>query len=398
MSRFFDLVSKPAREMSSAVPSPTERNGFEHPPLIKLDSNENPFGPSPRALEAMRRALITSHLYPDDDCRRLRLKLAAHHGVPLEQVLVTAGSTAMLALLCQTLLGPGLNAVTSERSFVVYSMAVHATGARLIEVPMCENTYDLDAILSSIDANTRIVFLANPNNPTGTMVTAETVERFLAQVPAHLVVVLDEAYYEFASHFAALRRVNYSNSLEYVRHGASVVVLRTFSKAHGLAGLRVGYGVGPAELLGYCARMRNTYSVPSVAQTAAIEALDDAEHTQRVAESNAVQSRFLAQELTGVGFHVAPTSANFLYCDVGEDASAFAGRLREEGVAVRPMGAWGAPGCIRVTIGRPEQNRIFVEALKRVKAQNSANGTQRTRTSDPSTPFPFPGGNAKISG
>ena len=341
MSRFFDLVSKPAREMSSPVPFPTERNGFEQRPLIKLDSNENPFGPSPRALEAMRRALTTSNLYPDDDCRPLRLKLAAHHAVPPEQVLVTAGSTAMLALLCQTLLAPGLNAVTSERSFVVYSMAVHATGARLIEAPMHDDTYDLDAILRSIDTNTRVVFLSNPNNPTGTMVTVETVERFLAQVPAHLVVVLDEAYYEFASHFAALRKVNYSNSLEYVRHGASVVVLRTFSKAHGLAGLRVGYGLGPAELLGYCARMRNTYSVPSVAQAAAMEALDDAEHAQRVAESNAVQSRFLAQELEGLGYRITPTSANFLYWDVGENASAFTGRLREEGIAVRPMGAWG---------------------------------------------------------
>ncbi|HTU41315.1 MAG TPA: histidinol-phosphate transaminase [Candidatus Aquilonibacter sp.] len=397
MSRFFDLVSKPAREMSSAVPSPTGRNGFEQQSLIKLDSNENPFGPSPRAMEAMRRALTTSNLYPDDDCRPLRLKLAAYHGLPAEQVLVTAGSTAMLALLCQTLLGPGLNAVTSERSFVVYSMAVHATGARLIEAPMRDNTYDLDAILSSIDTNTRIVFLANPNNPTGTMVTVETVERFLARVPAHLVVVLDEAYYEFASHFAALRKVNYSNSLEYVRHGASVVVLRTFSKAHGLAGLRVGYGLGPGELLGYCARMRNTYSVPSVAQAAAIEALDDAEHTQRVAESNAIQSRFLAQELESLGYRIAPTSANFLYCDAGDDASAFAGRLREEGIAVRPLGAWGAPSCIRVTIGRPEQNRNFVEALKRVKAPSSANGTQGARTADPSTPVPRPVRDTKVS-
>ncbi|MGB8116920.1 MAG: aminotransferase class I/II-fold pyridoxal phosphate-dependent enzyme, partial [Candidatus Sulfotelmatobacter sp.] len=170
MSRFFDLVSKPAREMSSALPSPYERQGLQRA-VIKLDSNENPFGPSPRALDAMRSAMGRSNLYPDDDCRPLRLKVAAHHGLPPEQVLVTAGSTAMLSLLCQTLLGPGLNAVTSERSFIVYSMAVHATGAQLIEAPMSENTYDLGAILASIDANTRIVFLANPNNPTGTMVT-----------------------------------------------------------------------------------------------------------------------------------------------------------------------------------------------------------------------------------
>jgi histidinol-phosphate aminotransferase len=366
MSRFFDLVAKPAREMGTANVSFVARPGEQHP-LIKLDSNENPFGPSPRALDAMRGALGTSSAYPDDDCRLLRLKLAAHHALPPEQVLVTAGSTAMLSLLCQTLLAPGLNAVTSERSFIVYSMAVHAAGARLIETPMREDCLDLAAIYAAIDPNTRIVFLANPNNPTGTLVESEAVERFLAQTPPHVVVVLDEAYYEFAVHFAALRRMNYSNSLDYVRLGASVVVLRTFSKAHGLAGLRVGYGIGPAELLGYCSRMRNTYSVPSMAQVAAIAAIDDPGHIQRVVEGNAVQARYLAQELEGLGHRVAPTSANFLYCDVGEDAAAVASRLREEGVAVRPLRHWGAPNCIRVTIGTPEQNKAFLEAVKRVR-------------------------------
>ncbi len=365
--------------MSSALSSSPTRNEFEQQPLIKLDSNENPFGPSPRALEAIENAVGMSNLYPDDDCRPLRLKLAAHHGLPPEQVLVTAGSTAMLALLCQTLLGPGLNAVTSERSFIVYSMAVHATGAQLIEAPMRDDTCDLGAILNAIDANTRIVFLANPNNPTGTMVTAEAVEWFIAQVPAHLVVVLDEAYYEFASHFAMLRRVNYSNSLDYVARGASVVVLRTFSKAHGLAGLRVGYGLGPSELLGYCARMRNTYSVPSVAQAAAIEALEDTGYTAQVAESNALQARFLAGQLEAMGYRVAPTSANFLYCDTGEDAAGFAGRLREEGVAVRPLGAWGAPSCIRVTIGTREQNEIFARALRRVGVAHDRRGPAAMR-------------------
>ena len=223
----------------------------------------------------MREALATANFYPDDDCSALRVKLAGHHAVSPEQVLVTAGSTALLSLLCQTLLAPGLNAVTSERSFIVYSMAVHAAGARLVEAPMRDDSYDLDAILAAVNAETRIIFLANPNNPTGTMLDADVVERFLARVPGHVVVVLDEAYYEFALYFAALRRVKYSRSLDYVRQGASVVVLRTFSKAHGLAGLRVGYGLGPAELLGYCARMRNTFSVASVAQAAAMAAIDD---------------------------------------------------------------------------------------------------------------------------
>lgn len=364
MIRFFDLVSKPARDMAGHFPTPPPAAAQPH--LIKLDSNENPFGPSPRAIEAMQSALATANSYPDDDCTELRRKLAAHHAVPMEQVLVTAGSTEMLSLLCQTMLAPGLNAVTSERSFVVYGMAVHATGAQLIQTPMRDDVFDLDAILAAINPDTRIVFLANPNNPTGTMLDPATVDNFLAKVPGHVVVVLDEAYYDFAMHFAALREIEYSRSLEYVQRGASVIVLRTFSKAHGLAGLRVGYGLGPAELLAYCARMRNTFSVSSVAQAAAVAALDDHNHVARVVSSNTSQGQFLTEGLSELGHRVVPTAANFLYCDVGKGASALAARLRSEGVSVRPLNAWGAPNCIRVTIGTPEQNQFFLTAMRKI--------------------------------
>jgi histidinol-phosphate aminotransferase len=377
MSRFFDIVSKPARSMGTTNPPGTMPVALENQShLIKLDSNESPFGPSASAIDAMRTAISRSNLYPDDDCSQLRRKLATHHGLPPEQVLVTAGSTALLGLLCQTLLGPGLNAVTSERSFIVYSMAVQAAGGRLIEAAMSsgEDSFDLEAILAAIDSNTRIVFLANPNNPTGTMLEVAVVERFLARVPGHVVVVLDEAYYEFALHFATLRKIKYSNSLDYVRQGASVVVLRTFSKAHGLAGLRVGYGLGPAELLGYCARMRNTFSVSMVAQAAAIAAIDDQRHIQRVVENNMLQSRVLAQGLAALGYRVVPTSANFVFCDLGEDAAAVAKRLQDDGVAVRPLGHWGAPNCIRVTIGTPEQNQTFLQAARCVGTGGSAAG------------------------
>jgi histidinol-phosphate aminotransferase len=364
MGRFLDLVSKPAREMgaSNAAPAPAvmERRAR----LIRLDSNENPFGPSPRAIAAMRKAIATANFYPDDDCSRLRWKLAARHQLPPEQVLVGAGSTELISLLCQTLLAPGLNAVTSERSFIIYSMAVKAAGGQLMEAAMRDDSFDLEAILAAINANTRIVFLANPNNPTGTVLEAAAVERFLARIPDHVVVVIDEAYYEFAMHFAALRKITHSNSLEYVREGGSVVVLRTFSKAHGLAGLRVGYVLGQTELLGYCARMRNTFSVSSVGQAAAMAALDDDSHIQRAIENNAAQSRILADGLSALGYRVVPTSANFLFCDLGEEAAAFAGRLLEEGVAVRPMGPWGAPHCIRVTIGTGEQNQAFLKAAR----------------------------------
>jgi histidinol-phosphate aminotransferase len=373
MSRIRSLLSKPARDMSTmcvpgTTPAPLERR----PQLMKLDSNENPFGPSPLAIEAMTSALSTANSYPEDDCSSLRWKLARHHTLPPEHILVGAGSTALISLLCQTLLEPGLNAVTSERSFIIYSMAVRAVGARLTEAAMRNDSFDLEAVLSAIDSNTRIVFLANPNNPTGTMLEATEVERFLGRVPSHVFVVLDEAYYEFAVHFAAQRGITYSNSVDFVRRHANVVLLRTFSKAHGLAGLRVGYGVGPVELMGYCARMRSTYSVSSVAQAAALAALDDCEHIRCAVENNAAQSVVLTQELSELGYRVVPTSANFLFCDLGEDAAALANCLLDEGVAVRPLRPWGAPNCIRVTIGTPEQNQAFLSAVRRLSTREEA--------------------------
>ena len=357
-------------QAAAVLPAPAQ------PRLIKLDANENPFGPSPRALEAMRFAISTAHGYPDDDCSELRQRLAAHHALPVEQILVSAGSTELISLLCQTMLASGLNAVTSERSFIVYSMAVRAAGAQLIEAPMRDDTFDLAAILAAINEDTRLVFLANPNNPTGTMVNADTVDSFLAEVPGHVVVVLDEAYYEFAHQFATMRNVEYSRSLQYVRHGASVIVLRTFSKAHGLAGLRIGYGVGPSELLAYCTRMQSTFSVSSVAQAAAVAAIDDQSHIARAISNNAAQAQILGVGLSELECRVVPTSANFLYCDLGEDAAAVAERLRSEGVSVRPMGAWGAPECIRVSIGTPEQNQFLLSALRKVRESRSSRAGQ----------------------
>jgi len=369
MSRFFELLSKPAREMASFLPEPSPRrdSADSQTRLIKLDSNENPFGPSPRAVEAIQAALAVANFYPDDGCTELRRKLAVHHDIPAEQVLVTAGSTGMLSLLCQTMLAPGLNAVTSERSFVVYGMAVHAAGAQLIEAPMQQDAFDLGAILEAVNEDTRLVFLANPNNPTGTMIDAAAVDKFIAEVSGHVVVVLDEAYSDFAVHFAAMRKVEYSRAMDYVRRDANVVVLRTFSKAHGLAGLRVGYGLGPADLLAYCARMRDTFSVSSVAQAAAVAALDDLNHVQRVVSSNAEQAQIVSVGLSELGYRVVPTAANFVYCDLGQDASGFAERLRGEGVSVRPLGGWGAPTCIRVSIGMPEQNQVFLSGARKIK-------------------------------
>jgi len=314
----------------------------------------------------MRAALASAHVYPEDDCTPLRNKLAELHNLPPEQVLVTAGSTGMLALLCQTLLVPGLNAVTSERSFIVYSMAVHAAGAQLIETSMLGDGFDLDAILQAINEDTRLIFLANPNNPTGTLLDAAAVDKFLSEVPGHVVVVLDEAYYEFATDFAARRKVEYSRSLNYMKQGASVVVLRTFSKAHGLAGLRVGYGLGPSELLNYCMRMRSTFSVSSIAQAAAVAALDDENHVARTVASNAEQAQILGVGLSEMGFRVVPTWANFLYCDLSQEAFGVAEQLRREGISVRPLSGWGAPTCMRISIGTQQQNQLLLSALRGV--------------------------------
>jgi histidinol-phosphate aminotransferase len=374
MGRFYDLVTKPAREMGGYEPGVPKKPVSPEPHIIRLDSNENPLGPSPRATEAMLRTLAEVHAYPDNDCTALNSKLSELHQIPVDQILVTAGSTGMLSLLCHTMLAPGLNAVTSEKSFIVYGMAVRATGAELIEAPTKNDGFNLAAIRDAVNEKTRLVLLANPNNPTGTILEVEEIERFVSEVPGHVVVVLDEAYYEFAAHFAERRKVEYSRSLAYLRRGASVVVLRTFSKAHGLAGLRIGYGFGPAELLSYCRRLQDTYAVSSVAQAAALAALDDDDHVARSVSHNAEQADRLGVGLSDLGFRVVPTWANFLYCDLRQDAAAISQRLREEGISVRPLRAWGAPTCIRVSIGTAEQNEKFLEALRMISAPTSSQG------------------------
>jgi histidinol-phosphate aminotransferase len=335
--------------------------------MIKLDSNENPFGPSPSAVKAMQAALVDCSNYPDDDAASLRLKLAERHGVDIQQILVTGGLTQFLGMLARTFLGDGLNAVTSERSFIVYRMATQAANAELVEVPMRQDGFDLNAVAAAVNRNTRIIFLANPNNPTGTLVTAAEVDRFLERIPEKIVVVLDEAYYEFAADFAEKRGVKYSRSLEYVREGRSVVVLRTFSKVHGLAGARVGFGIAPARLIERISRQRSMYCVSSFAQAGALAALDDEAHIRKTVQNNTEQSKELVREICALGYAVRETWANFLYCELGRNAAEFSERLRAEGIAVRPLEQWGAPQAIRITIGTPEQNRVLLRALGKAK-------------------------------
>ena len=338
--------------------------------MIKMASNENPWGPSPRAVEAIRAAAGDVNLYPDNDSTELRLELARRHQIAPEQIFLADGSLGLLDIIARTLLGPGLNCMTSERSFISYPIVTRAAGGELITTPMRHDAYDLDAIAAAINGDTRVVILANPNNPTGTMFDADAAENFLNRLPEHILVVLDEAYYDFASYFAAQRGTTYSRSLDYVRAGRrNVIVLRTFSKAHGLAGLRLGYGCGDPELFQYFGRVRNSFSVSVVAEAAGLAAIKDEGHVRRTVESNAAGALWLMPHFAELGLRAVETSANFIYFEVDEDANAFAKRMQAEGVIVRSLAPWGIRNGIRVTIGTPDQNEVFVRALRKLVRQ-----------------------------
>lgn len=374
MADFTQLVPEYVRSLKGYTPGKPVRQAEQESGVrcIKMASNENPFGPSPRAVEAMRMAAEQANYYPDNDTVDLRLRIAERFALQPEQVLVTAGSTELINDLARILLRPGLNAITSRLSFIIYPIATQASGGRLIEVPMQGYGFDLDAIAAAIDQNTRLIYLANPNNPTGTMFDAAALDRFLDRVPENVIVALDEAYCDFATYFAASRGGIYSRALDYVRAGRqNLVVLRTFSKAHGLAGLRIGYGFGTTELMGYLGRVRTTFSVSSIAQAAALAALDDDAHVHRALENNAAGAEYLTRALTETGYRVVPTWANFIFVELGEEAAPVAKRLQEQGVIIRPLAPWGAPNEMRVTIGTPEQNEFFVNAFRKAMAVRS---------------------------
>jgi histidinol-phosphate aminotransferase len=337
---------------------------------IKMASNENPFGPSPLAIEAIRRSAADIHVYPDNDLIELRGALAEINDLQTEQVMVTSGSTSFLDLIARTVLAPGLNAITSKHSFIVYPVVTRAAGARLIELLTVNHHFDLDAIAEAVNSETRLVYLANPNNPTGTLLEAAAIDRFLDRLPEHVITVLDEAYYDYASYFAVQRGVEYSHALDYVREGRRVVVLRTFSKAHGLAGLRVGYGFGPAELMGYFNRLKPPFMVSALGEAAALAALADTEHLAKSVRSNAAEAERLHRELSALGISVVPTWANFLFCEIGDECAAMCQQLQDSGVIVRHMaGDWNAHHAFRVTVGTPEQNDHFLRAIKKVLAR-----------------------------
>jgi histidinol-phosphate aminotransferase len=328
--------------------------------VIKLASNENPLGPPAAALAAAREALADAHRYPDGAVTELREALGAHLRVPPAQVVVGNGSVEIIDLLTRAFLGPGDNALISEHAFARFRQVVDARnrGARL--VPMRDWTHDLEAMARAVDSRTRLVFVANPNNPTGTWNRRGEVQSLVASLPPGVLLVLDEAYFEYADD------PGYPDGVELVRRGAPVVVTRTFSKAYGLAGLRVGYGVAAPEVIEALHIVREPFGANSVAQAAATAALGDADHVRHSRELNTAERARVARTLAGRGYTVLPSLGNFLAFDTGEDGRALFHRLLERGVIVRPLDPYGMPRWLRVSIGTPEENAAFLEALETV--------------------------------
>lgn len=341
---------------------------------IKLASNENPLGPSPKAMEAAMKYLTRSHRYPDAGGYYLRQKLAERLQVEMEQIVLGAGSTELIQLLCRLYLGPGRAGLTSDGSFVMFPLSVRAAGGQAVLMPQKDFAYDLEALAARLEESEYVVYLANPNNPTGTMFTASAMDRFLEKVPPGILVILDEAYCDYVD------RPDYSHSLDYVRAGRSLIVLRTFSKAHGLAGLRVGYGIGHPDIITALNKIRSPFNVSGLAQEAARAALDDTEHIQRSLESNRRGLAFLSRELPGLGIRCVPSVANFIYCETGRDPQADYQALLKMGVIVRPMGFMGMPDGLRITVGTEEENQRVVEAFAKLSASAlPAKAKQRAR-------------------
>jgi histidinol-phosphate aminotransferase len=329
----------------------------------KLASNENPFGPSPRAVEAIRNSLDHIHLYPDSNGYELCAKLAETHQIDISQIILGAGSTELIHLVARTLLSSEDESVLSESAFHVYRLAVEAVGAACRLIPLRDMTVDLAAIRNAVTPRTKVVFIANPNNPTGTMFTEREFRTFLEAIPSRVLIVLDEAYYEY------VQRADYSHSFDELQKWENLLVLRTFSKVYGLAGIRIGYGVGHPQLVEFLNRFRQPFNTSRAAQAAAIAALGDRDHIRRSVESNLREMRFVTEELTLLGVRFTPSVANFVLIDTSRDCEHDFLKLLEEGVIVRPMKLYGFPASLRVTIGTREDNEIFLESLRRVMAK-----------------------------
>ncbi len=327
--------------------------------LVKLASNENALGPSPRAVAAMREAAPRMHLYPDGGCFHLRQALGAKLGVPPEWLLFGNGSNEIIEFLGHVFLGPGTNLVMSQGAFIIYKLVADAAGAETRMAPMRGFTHDLDAMADRVDARTRLVFVANPNNPTGTRVDNEALREFLRELPPHVLPVLDEAYVEL------LAPEEQPDSLGWLREERPLLVMRTFSKTYGLAGLRLGYAAARPELLAWLEKFRQPFNVNAMAQAAAIAALEDDAYVEQTRELVREGLAYFVRECAELGLETVPSVANFLLVRTGEGRRRFE-ELQRKGVIARPMDGYGLPDWLRFTVGTEAENRRALDALREV--------------------------------
>ena len=329
--------------------------------VVKLASNEGPLGPFPEALEAMERAAADLNRYPDGGAYRLRASLAERHGVRFEEIAVGSGADGVIDGISQATLDPGDEIVCGWPSFPSYLIYGLKLGAEAVRVPLRDHRYDLDALLAAVTPRTKLVYICHPNNPTGTMNTVAELDAYFERVPEHVLTVVDQAYFEY------IDRPDYPDAVErYLKQGRRVVVLRTFSKIYGLAGLRVGYAVGPRSVCASLAKVRRPFDVTTPAQIAAVASMDD---DAELARRRAVNSQGLVRLealLRERGLDPVASVGNFLYVETGGDANELFGRLLREGVIVRPLAGFGSPTAIRISVGTSEEIDVLADALGRV--------------------------------
>jgi histidinol-phosphate aminotransferase len=351
------VLTQPVYEPGKPIEYVARELGLDPDGIVKLASNENPLGPSPRAIAAAKRALDQGQLYPDGGCFELRQKLAASRGMAPDEFVIGNGSNEIIELLGHVFLGPGDEVVMATPAFVVYKLVTLLFGAKAVEVPLREWRHDLPRILESITPRTKLVFVCTPNNPTGTANSAAELAEFVRALPGHVVGVIDEAYAEFVEAAPDLRPL--------IREGRKIICLRTFSKIYGLAALRVGYGYAAAELCALLNRVRQPFNVNAIAQAAAIAALDDASFAQRSAQTNRAGLAQLERGCRELGLECVPSVANFMLVRVGDGTGVF-NALQRRGMIVRPVKSYGLPEWIRVTVGTAEQNVRLLGELRAV--------------------------------
>lgn len=340
------VPGKPVEELEREL-------GISH--SIKLASNENPLGPSPEALEAIRDSYTDLNRYPDGAGYYLKKELAGTLAVSEDELILGNGSNELLDIAARTFMKAGDEAVMGTPSFVVYAMAVQSVGGTSVQVPLTGYTHNLAAMAQAITPRTKMLFLANPNNPTGTYNAKDEFDRLMENIPDTVLIVVDEAYYEYVA------APDYADSMTHFRSGRNILILRTFSKIYGLAGLRIGYGIAGKDILTDMNRLREPFNTNSVAQKAALAALRDKAHVTQSQKTNEEGKQYFYQQLKALGISCVPTQANFVYFPM-DDSLALYNSLLKKGVIIRPMG----PKAVRVTIGLPEENRRFIAALKEV--------------------------------